>query len=91
MHKRYLFLFIKELSHCMLKERLDWGWWEEGWEQRLVFLMVFFKAIPEAAGIGFIYPKGWVNDPLQPRDPEIFRSSNVYYIYVYYCYICLLN
>lgn len=31
------------------------------------FLMVFFKAIPEAVGIGFIYPKGWVNDPLQPR------------------------
>lgn len=38
----------------------------------------FFKAIPEAAGIGFIYSKGWANDPLQPRDLEIFRSSNVH-------------
>lgn len=39
--------------------------------------MVLFKAVPEAADVGFIYPKGAASDPLQPRDPEIFRSSNV--------------
>ena len=40
--------------------------------------MVLFKASPEAAAVGFIYPKGTASDPLQPRDPEIFRSSNVW-------------
>lgn len=40
--------------------------------------MVLFKAVPEAADVGFIYPKGAASDPLQPRAPEIFRSSNVW-------------
>lgn len=67
----------RQVTECSQKDRTNKGGGRKGGSRDFSVLMVLFEAIPEAADVGFVYSKGALSDPLQSRDPEIFRSSNV--------------